>query len=158
MFRSTLDRPRRWNLIFLWVSWLGQWECRDTWVWWRRTTNYWLPLSTLTPSSCSNRAPSCRRLSVHLPAAPGLLAGLARPRWPASVGPTWRISGSAGRSRLRSHRLYLVSSRLTRYSSACHATQAQSDPAHRFRFTCWTSVNKMSTVSSSARIRGGEGS
>lgn len=48
----------------------------------------------------------------------------------------------------------LVSS-LTRYSSACRAAQAQSGPAHQFRFTCWTSVNKMSTVSSSARIRGG---
>lgn len=47
----------------------------------------------------------------------------------------------------------LVSS-LTRYSSACRAAQAQSGPAHQFRFTCWTSVNKMSTVSSSARIRG----
>lgn len=50
----------------------------------------------------------------------------------------------------------LVSS-LTRYSSACRAAQAQSGPAHQFRFTCCTSVNKMSTVSSSARIRGGRG-
>lgn len=64
-----------------------------------------------TPS-CSSRAPPCRRLSVHLPASRGLLAGVARPRRPASGRPTGRISRSAGRSCLRTYRLYLVSSRL----------------------------------------------
>lgn len=97
------------------------------------------------------RVPSCRRLSVHLPvpliflslclcSAVWLIEARASPR---SAGGSVQVVCVCLRTPS------LSPSRLSHSPSQIQITaaHARNGPA-RFRFTCWTSVNKMSTVSS----------